>query len=212
MRSWPSWRSNHFLNGIESLKDQLKSLILPALFLGAVGLLTALVLWGSVVTRPVVYEPGAERHSRVDERLSRQERSLIDYFDSLPVEAGRLRAARNPFFVEFAEPEEEPEEEEPEEAEEEEEEEEEEPAPPPPPRRIEIRYSGFLRGSQGGLQAYLVKDGSILVGGEGMEVVDDWRIEEFDSERLVLVDSTGDSFEVGFNQRRVLEIPVEPED
>ncbi len=195
------------------MKEQWQNLVFPVLFLGAAGLLTVLVLWAGVAVRQAPPEPDPERFSRVEERLSRQELLLIEYFDVLPAEAGRLMLERNPFFARYdeEEEEEEPEEEEPEEEPEKEPEEEEEPDPPPPPRRIEIRYSGFLRGSGGGLQAYVVLDGAVVVGGEGTAVVDDWRIEAFDSNTLTLVDGSGETFEVTFNQSRVLEIPVEPE-
>ncbi len=198
------------------MKDQLKSLVLPILLLGGAVFLAGIVVWDGILSRPVLSVEENDNAGGVDERLTRQERSLLDYFVALSEETGRLTRGRNPFYTEFVEPEEEEEEEEieeePEEEEEAEEEEEEEPEPPPPPRRIEIRYTGFLRSSQGGLQAYVVRDETTLIGGEGMTVVDDWRIESFDSDRLILADETGETFEVEFNQRRVLEIPVESED
>ncbi len=201
---------------MDRVMERLKHLVLPVfVLLSALGLHLVTVREGyfSAWQSPEVV---ANDIGRVEERLSRQEISLIDFFERLPEQREQLTAGANPFRNHWVEPEpeeeEEPEPEEEEEPEPEEEEPEEEPEPPPPPRRVEVRYVGFVRGSAGESQAYLSKDGAILIGSAGMSVVDDWRVTEFDAYRLLMEDDSGDTFEVEFNRSRTLEIPVERED
>lgn len=201
------------------MQEYLKNLLFPVLLLLVAGGLTVAVVWNGALVSPAPQRPVTNDFESVERQLSPQEENLIEFFQRIPEEGERLIAGRNPFYVEPPEPEPEPEPEgneengaEDESGEELDEEPEEEPEPPPPPRRVEIRYLGYLRGSEGASQAYLVRDGTTLIGAEGMTVVDDWRVNEFDAHRLVMVDDTGEGFEVEFGRSRILEIPVEPED
>lgn len=115
----------------------------------------------------------------------------------------------NPFFTEhYLPPEPKPE------PEPEEEEEDEEPEPPPEPETREVRltYVGYLRSSEGELQAYVRVDDQWTRGPLGAILAENWRLESLEAQSIRLLNlQTEEAVEVGFAETKTVEIPIEKE-